>query len=151
MECTEQLVSRRRHSLTGIHQHTTPVRQVPPLFDKEETRERLRKLPGGAAQPLTVRRLACLCAACCCCTRAAPLAPTTQTLAPTYSTPLIATPHPRPQVHLRQEIDRLNVVLAATRSTLTDLRLAIAGAQGGLPAAPPPALACRNWASLAHR
>lgn len=57
---------------------------MPPLFDKEETRERLRKLPGGATQPLTV--------------------------------------------HLRQEIDRLNVVLSTTKTTLTDLRLAIAGA-----------------------
>lgn len=60
-----------------------PGPQVPPLFDREEMRERLRKLPGGATQPLTV--------------------------------------------HLRQEIDRLNVVLATTKATLTDLRLAISG------------------------
>ena len=47
-------------------------------------RERLRKLPGGPAQPLTV--------------------------------------------HLRQEIDRVNVILALTATTLANLRLAIAGA-----------------------
>ncbi len=28
--------------------------QAPPLFEKEEVREKLRKLPGGPAQPLTV-------------------------------------------------------------------------------------------------
>lgn len=28
--------------------------KVPPLFDKEETKDRLRKLPGGPTQPLTV-------------------------------------------------------------------------------------------------
>lgn len=60
---------------------------MPPLFEREETRERLKKLPGGPTQPLTV--------------------------------------------HLRQEIDRLNVVLATTKATLTDLRLAISGAGPG--------------------
>lgn len=58
--------------------------KLPPVFEAEETRERLKRLPGGASQPLTV--------------------------------------------HLRQEIERLNVVLRLTRSTLTDLRLAVAGA-----------------------
>ena len=59
-------------------------RQVPPLFEKEATREKLRRLPGGPAQPLTV--------------------------------------------HLRQEVDRLNAVLALTAAMLRNLRLAIAGA-----------------------
>jgi hypothetical protein len=48
-----------RSQFTCPPQQTYPSRrrsQVPPLFDKEETRERLRKLPGGASQPLTVRR-----------------------------------------------------------------------------------------------
>lgn len=41
-----------------MHAVPFPCRpQVPPLFEKEETRERLRKLPGGATQPLTVRLL----------------------------------------------------------------------------------------------
>lgn len=58
--------------------------QAPPLFEKEEVREKLRKLPGGPAQPLTV--------------------------------------------HLRQEIDRMNLVVMLTVSRLKDLRLAVAGA-----------------------
>lgn len=68
-----------------------PCTQVPPLFDREEVRERLRRLPGGPSQPLTV--------------------------------------------HLRQEVDRLNAVLALAASTLSQLRLAIAGTialSGGL-------------------
>ena len=59
--------------------------QVPPLFEREEVHERLRKLPGGPAQPLTV--------------------------------------------HLRQEVDRINIILALTATTLSNLRLAIAGAK----------------------
>jgi hypothetical protein len=65
--------------------------QVPVLFDKEEVRERLRKLPGGPMQPLTI--------------------------------------------HLRQEIDRLNIIVRLTTTTLQNLRLAIAGTialSGGL-------------------
>lgn len=61
------------------------------LFDKEEVRERLRKLPGGPMQPLTI--------------------------------------------HLRQEIDRLNIIVRLTTTTLQNLRLAIAGTialSGGL-------------------
>lgn len=58
--------------------------QAPPLFGREDVREKLRKLPGGPTQPLTV--------------------------------------------HLRQEIDRLNTVIALTTATLRNLRLAIAGA-----------------------
>ncbi len=57
--------------------------QVPPLFEREETRERLKRLPGGPSQPLTV--------------------------------------------HLRQEVDRLNTVLAAASGMLRNLRLAITG------------------------
>lgn len=57
--------------------------QVPAQFEKEDVRERLRKMPGGPTQPLTV--------------------------------------------HLRQEIDRLNIVIALTSLTLKNLRLAIAG------------------------
>ena len=57
--------------------------QVPVLFDKEEVHERLRKLPGGPTQPLTI--------------------------------------------HLRQEIDRLNIIVRLTTTTLQNLRLAIAG------------------------
>ncbi|KAK9865923.1 hypothetical protein WJX84_001850 [Apatococcus fuscideae] len=57
--------------------------KAPSLFDKEETKEKLRRLPGGPTQPMTV--------------------------------------------HLRQEIDRLNVVVKLTTSTLKNLRLAIAG------------------------
>ncbi len=30
------------------------LQQAPPLFEKEEVREKLRKLPGGPSQPLTV-------------------------------------------------------------------------------------------------
>ena len=56
---------------------------MPPLLSREEIREKLRKLPGGPTQPLTV--------------------------------------------HLRQEIDRLNSVVALSTATLKDLRLAIAG------------------------
>jgi dynein heavy chain len=56
---------------------------VPPLFDREDTVQKLKKLPGGPTQPLTV--------------------------------------------HLRQEVDRLNVVLALAASTLRNMRLAIAG------------------------
>ena len=57
--------------------------QVPPPFGREDVREKLKKLPGGPTQPLTV--------------------------------------------HLRQEIDRLNAVIALTGATLRDIRLAIAG------------------------
>jgi hypothetical protein len=53
------------------------------LFDKEEVRERLKKLPGGPTQPLTI--------------------------------------------HLRQEIDRLNIIVRLATTTLQNLRLAIAG------------------------
>jgi dynein heavy chain, axonemal len=53
------------------------------MFDKEDVRERLRKMPGGPTQPMTV--------------------------------------------HLRQEIDRLNLVIHLTATTLRNLRLAIAG------------------------
>lgn len=42
-----------------MHVHTRPPPQIPPLFDREETRERLRKLPGGATQPLTVGAACC--------------------------------------------------------------------------------------------
>ena len=65
--------------------------QVPAMFDKEELREKLRKLPGGPTMPLNV--------------------------------------------HLRQELDRLNIVIKLTSSTLKNLRLAIAGTialSGGL-------------------
>ncbi|GFR42148.1 hypothetical protein Agub_g3000 [Astrephomene gubernaculifera] len=65
--------------------------KAPPLFDKEESKEKLKKLPGGPTMPLTV--------------------------------------------HLRQEIDRLNIVTRLTTTTLKNLRLAIAGTialSGGL-------------------
>ena len=65
--------------------------QVPAMFDKEELREKLKKLPGGPTMPLNV--------------------------------------------HLRQELDRLNIVIKLTSSTLKNLRLAIAGTialSGGL-------------------
>ena len=58
--------------------------QVPQPFDKEDIRERLRKLAGGPTAPLNV--------------------------------------------HLRQEIDRLNTVIRLTTTTLKNLRLAVAGA-----------------------
>jgi hypothetical protein len=48
--------------------------KVPQCFEREETREKLRRLPGGPTQPLTV--------------------------------------------HLRQEIDRLNTIIALTTTTL---------------------------------
>ncbi len=57
--------------------------KVPETFEPEPTKDKLRKLPGGPTQPLTV--------------------------------------------HLRQEIDRLNIILDLTRSTLKNLRLAVAG------------------------
>ena len=57
--------------------------QAPPLFGREDVREKLRKLPGGPTQPLTV--------------------------------------------HLRQEIDRLNIIITLTTTTLKNVRLAIAG------------------------
>ena len=57
--------------------------QVPQPFDKEEIRERLRKLQGGPTGPLNV--------------------------------------------HLRQELDRLNIILRITATTLKNLRLAVAG------------------------
>ena len=60
--------------------------QAPQPFDKEEIRERLRKLQGGPTAPLNV--------------------------------------------HLRQEIDRLNLVIRLTTTTLKNLRLAVAGAPG---------------------
>ncbi|DBA69380.1 TPA: Dynein gamma chain, flagellar outer arm [Trebouxia sp. C0005] len=65
--------------------------KVPAMFDKEELREKLKKLPGGPTMPLNV--------------------------------------------HLRQELDRLNIVIKLTSSTLKNLRLAIAGTialSGGL-------------------
>ncbi|PNH08753.1 Dynein gamma chain, flagellar outer arm [Tetrabaena socialis] len=65
--------------------------KAPPLFDKEETKEKLKKLPGGPTVPLTV--------------------------------------------HLRQELDRLNLVTRLTTTTLKNLRLAISGTialSGGL-------------------
>lgn len=65
-------VGRQRHSvssskITCASPHNAPPafaphHQVPPLFEKEETKERLRKLPGGASQPLTVSCRACVCA-----------------------------------------------------------------------------------------
>ena len=61
------------------------------MFDKEELKEKLKKLPGGPTMPLNV--------------------------------------------HLRQELDRLNMVIKLTSSTLKNLRLAIAGTialSGGL-------------------
>lgn len=61
-----------------------PCAQAPAQFEREEVRERLRKLPGGPTQPLTV--------------------------------------------HLRQEIDRLNSVIALTTAALKNMRLAVAGA-----------------------
>ena len=57
--------------------------KVPPLFDAEVIKERLRKLQGGPTAPLNV--------------------------------------------HLRQEMDRLNIILELTSKTLKNLRLAIAG------------------------
>jgi dynein heavy chain len=57
--------------------------KMPPAFDGELMKEKLRKLPGGAMQPLTI--------------------------------------------HLRQELDRLNVILELATRTLSSLRLAIAG------------------------
>lgn len=74
-----------------ICHHAAAACQVPPLFDKEEVRDRLKRLPGGPMQPLTI--------------------------------------------HLRQEIDRLNIIVRLTTSTLQNLRLAIAGTialSGGL-------------------
>ena len=62
-----------------LHRHA----QAPPLFGREDVREKLRKLPGGPTQPLTV--------------------------------------------HLRQEIDRLNMIITLTTTTLKNVRLAIAG------------------------
>jgi dynein heavy chain, axonemal len=57
--------------------------KCPPLFDREDVKDKTAKLPGGASMPLTVT--------------------------------------------LRQEIDRLNMVIKLTRTTLSNLRLAIAG------------------------
>jgi dynein heavy chain len=57
--------------------------KTPDMFEAEDMKEKLRKLPGGATQPLTI--------------------------------------------HLRQELDRLNGVLKVTRTTLSNLRLAIEG------------------------
>ena len=57
--------------------------KVPSPFEPEYVKERLRKLPGGPTQPLTV--------------------------------------------HLRQEIDRLNIIINLATKTLKNLRLAIAG------------------------
>lgn len=53
--------------------------KVPPLFDREETKEKLKKLPGGPVQPMTV--------------------------------------------HLRQEIDRLNIITKLATTTLKVSRL----------------------------
>jgi len=78
----EEIVDRICEDLLG---------KVPPMFDKEDTKEKLKKLPGGATQPLTV--------------------------------------------HLRQEIDRLNIITKLTTGTLKNLRLAISGTvalSGGL-------------------
>ena len=61
---------------------------MPQPFDKEEIRERLRKLQGGPTAPLNV--------------------------------------------HLRQEIDRLNTILRLTATTLKNLRLAVAGETASL-------------------
>jgi hypothetical protein len=121
-----------------------PCPKVPPLFGKEDTRERLRKLPGGPTQPLTVRAGRAAAAAA---RRQTPLAlaspvpcpgatskPHARATRPTQShvrDPVRVTPlPPTPQVSLRQEIDRTNVVLGVVKSTLTNLRLAIAGAHG---------------------
>lgn len=74
--------------LTCLYDSAT---QVPAMFDKEELREKLKKLQGGPTTPLNV--------------------------------------------HLRQELDRLNIVIKLTASTLKNLRLAIAGTialSGGL-------------------
>lgn len=60
------------------------VLQCPETIGAEEVKEKLKRLPGGPTQPLTV--------------------------------------------HLRQEIDRLNIIIRLSRETLTNLRLAIAGA-----------------------
>ncbi|KAK9794950.1 hypothetical protein WJX73_010224 [Symbiochloris irregularis] len=57
--------------------------KVPQPFDKEDIRERLRKLTGGPTAPLNV--------------------------------------------HLRQEIDRLNIIIRITTTSLKNLRLAVAG------------------------
>ena len=57
--------------------------KMPAPFDPEVVKERLRKLPGGNTQPLTI--------------------------------------------HLRQEIDRMNIIVDLAYRTLTNLRLAIAG------------------------
>uniref|UniRef100_A0A061RL16 Flagellar outer dynein arm heavy chain gamma n=1 Tax=Tetraselmis sp. GSL018 TaxID=582737 RepID=A0A061RL16_9CHLO len=57
--------------------------KAPPRFEAEDTKEKLRKLPGGPTQPLTI--------------------------------------------HLRQEIDRLNIIISLTVTTMKNLRLAIAG------------------------
>ena len=65
--------------------------KVPAPFKPEETKEKLKKQPGGPSAPLNV--------------------------------------------HLRQEIDRLNTIIALTTKTLKNLRLAIAGTvalSGGL-------------------
>ena len=57
--------------------------QVPNQFNKEETKEKLKKLPGSPTAPLSV--------------------------------------------HLRQEIDRLNIIIKLSTQTLQNLRLAFAG------------------------
>lgn len=82
---------RNRHAPSLPHRPPPSLPQAPPLFDKEETKEKLKKLPGGPTVPLTV--------------------------------------------HLRQEIDRLNIVTKLTTTTLKNLRLAISGTialSGGL-------------------
>lgn len=61
------------------------ILQCPETIGAEEVKEKLKRLPGGPTQPLTV--------------------------------------------HLRQEIDRLNIIIRLSRETLTNLRLAIAGAR----------------------
>jgi dynein heavy chain len=71
----------REQVVDGIAQDL--LGKTPEMFDEEEIKERLRKLPGGPTQPLTI--------------------------------------------HLRQEVDRLNLVLKITRTTLKNLRLAIEG------------------------
>merc|ERR1712046_43973 len=70
----EEVVDKTAEDLIG---------KVPPAFGKEDTKEKLKKLPGGPTMPLTI--------------------------------------------HLRQEIDRLNIIINLAMKTLKNLRLAVAG------------------------
>lgn len=83
--CLPLAINSAHHGDTGLTSDVSAAFsvQVPVLFDKEEVRERLKRLPGGPMQPLTV--------------------------------------------HLRQEIDRLNIIVRLATTTLQNLRLAIAG------------------------